>query len=232
MNDKKSKQIPEYKKLGFDSGEEEYLAWYLVALYEAGYIKSFIHHPESYVLSASQKYTCFKTLHGKISKGTLSILRPHSYTSDFYVEWNEKAEGIFFNSLSSQIDLRNVPFIANEKNIVLGYGNRTSVPYTYSVIEVKPEFSQYNSQREFSINQKWMYQKYGIFVQKVIVFDKNKISGLFPETFTPNKFLYTHKRKQLKRLNYKPITIQTYVERREIEYKLETEELNKFREKE
>lgn len=193
----------------FDSDEELWLSWYLEELQEAGYIKSYIHHPESYILASPQKYSFFKSvaLKTKTVKSTLSILREHKYTPDFRVEWEHKAKGVFFDVFSSQTDLRRIPFIANADRCRYGHW-----PDFFSVIECKPTFSMYNMQREFALNQKWLYQKKGIFVQKVIVENKKKKTGLFPETFVPEIYKFTKKTKILKKLNYCVRTLHEYVD--------------------
>ena len=194
----------------FDSDEELWLSWYLEEVQEAGYIKSYIHHPESYILSPPQKYSFLKSVilktKTKIVKSTLSILREHKYSPDFRVEWEHKAKGVFFDVFSSHTDLRRLPFIANADKH--RYGHR---PDFFSVIECKPAFSMYNMQREFAINQKWLYMQ-GIFVQKVIVENKKKKTGLFLETFVPDKYKFTKKTKRLKKLNYCVRTLHEYVD--------------------
>jgi hypothetical protein len=57
------------------------------------------------------------------------------------------------------------------------------------VIDVKGSFSKYHDQKSFSINQKWVYAKYGVYVQKVIP------EKLFKKTFVPEICRYTPTRK-------------------------------------
>jgi len=59
------------------------------------------------------------------------------------------------------------------------------------VIDVKGAFSKYHDQKSFSINVKWVYARYGVYVQKVVP-DK-----LFKKTFVPEACRYTKKRRQL-----------------------------------
>jgi len=200
-----NKEIKEYKKLGFDSEEEWLFSFYLDELFDAGYIKSWEHHPEAYVLAGPQKYTYLKALKTKTKEVRISLLREHIYSPDFTIEWNKTALGIFFDTFKSQIDLREIPFIANLKvNFDIA---QTEL---FSIVEIKPSFSMFNMQRELAINIKWMYSKHGIYVQKVIPIDKKK-TGLFQTTFCPQRFMYTEKTKKLKKLNFKAKTLQEYV---------------------
>ena len=48
-------------------------------------------------------------------------------------------------------------------------------------IEIKPKFDRYNMTRLFHINQKWVFDKFGIYVQQIIV------DTLFKQTFVPRK---------------------------------------------
>lgn len=192
--------MEEYKKLGFDSHEELIFSWYLQELKEARYVHSWVHHPESYILSPAQRYTYRKELKTKTKLIEITLLREHKYTADFHIDWGEKAVGVFFNTSFSKKDLRKFPFIVNSD----GFN-------WFSVIEVKPVFSMYNSQREFALNQKWLYFKHEIYAQKIIALNPKK-TGLFQTTFTPYKFLYTPKTKKLKNLNYKVRTLQEFVQ--------------------
>jgi hypothetical protein len=58
-------------------------------------------------------------------------------------------------------------------------------------------FDQNNMERLFKVNQKWMWQKHGIFVNLI------KPQELFQKTFTPAEYLRTPTGKPRK-LNFKP----------------------------
>ena len=181
----------------FDSDEEKYMSWYLDELKKAGYINSFIFHPEAYVLSDSFFYEYDKCL--KIKKKKIIVqefVEEHIYSADFLVIWNECARGIFFNTFDDRINVKKIPFVANNNDA------------PYSVIEVKADFSKYNMIRVFSLNQRWVMQRFGVYVQKAIVSNK---TGIFKTTFTPNKFLLCDKIVKLRKLHYKPRTLAKFV---------------------
>lgn len=138
---------------------------------EAGFISGYESQPESFVLSDPFFYLFDKKLKTKTRRVSQKFIPEHLYTADFKLEWAEKARGIFFNGFADSVNLKKIPFIA--KNRICH-------------IEVKPDFDVHNMQREFSINQKWVFQKHGIYVQKVI--PSCKRGFLFAKTFTPKKF--------------------------------------------
>ena len=176
----------------FDSPEEFYMSWWLDELFEAGYIDNWCLHPEPYILAPAFSYLYDKHLKTKTKTLGSNLLSPHIYTPDYHIDWNEKARGIFFNKMLDRVNLKNIPFVSQY--------------LPYSVVEVKAGFSKFHAGREFSINQKWMMQRHGIYVQKVIISNKK---GLFADTFTPEKFLLTSTGKPRK-LHYTPRTLKEF----------------------
>ena len=120
-------------------------------------------------------------------------MQGHVYSPDFSIAWAEKARKIFFNVCGSKVDLYKSPFI-------------TDIFYSHiSIIEVKPVFDQNNMTRLFTINQKWMYQLHGVYVQKVVPVK------LFEKTFTPKKYLLTDKSGKPRKLKYKPTSLEEFL---------------------
>ena len=54
-----------------------------------------------------------------------------------------------------------------------------------TIIDVKGAFSRFHDQKSFNINQKWVYSRYGMYVQKVVP------EKLFKKTFVPELCRYT-----------------------------------------
>lgn len=179
----------------YDSNEEKYFSWYLDELYEAGYIREYQVQPGSFILSEPILYEYEKKLKTKTKHCVKKLMQGHIYTADFRISWSEKARGIFFDSICGQTNLK-IPFIVKYIPI--------------SIIEIKPAFDRNNMTRLFTVNQKWVYQKYGTYVQRVTV-DKKNGKGLFPETFTPAKYLLTDKTRKPRKLKYEPRTLAEYV---------------------
>lgn len=77
MKESKPKQIFSYKGLQFDSNEQIFVYCWLQQCEQAGILKQFSYHPQSFVLYQGSKYN------GK------SLLRPHVYTADYIVLFNK-----------------------------------------------------------------------------------------------------------------------------------------------
>lgn len=185
----------------YDSPEEAYVSWYLDELVEGGYVRFVQHQPPSRMLSPQYRIAWEKKLKTKNKPMESTLLQPHVYTADFRVDWNMNAQGLFFKST----------FFADQNEKWLMFSNADHAPLEYySFIEVKPLFDQNNMTRLFTINQKWMYDKYGIYVQKIIP------QKLFENTFTPKKYLLTDRGKQKRKINFATRTLEEYVRSRTI----------------
>jgi hypothetical protein len=98
-------------------------------------------------------------------------------------------------NLDEDLYNRNFIFIAQRKT-------------NFSVIDVNGTFAgpHNNSAVTFTLYQKWVYQKYNIYVQKIIP------DNLFKESFTPIKYLLTDKSGRARKIDYKTISISQYLE--------------------
>lgn len=172
------------KDLDLDSNEELFFWWWCEELQDKGYILKHVREPKSFVLSDTVKY-----LHIKKNKPTEStLLREHHYTPDSGIIWTNKAIGIFTEVTETLVSK-------------LLISDSTNTCY----VEVKPSYDQNNMTRLFTINQKWIYQKYDIYINKVIP------EKLFEQTFTPTRFLFTNKSKQKRKIKFKVRTLQEYL---------------------
>ena len=188
-----------------DSKEEVYFSWWLDELLEAGYIAAHAYHPTTYDLSPNQEYSVNVHLKTKTNVEEKTLLQPHTYTPDFSIVWNPKAYGIFFYSLADGFNIKKIPLVAKL------HGNM----YDETVIDIKPPQSKWGKSymEVFSINQKWTYEKHGVYVQKVVVVGakskktKKVTTGLFPTTFTPERYLMTDTAIKPRKLHYKPKTL-------------------------
>jgi len=182
-----------------DSPEELWMSFWLQEVQEAGYIDSFQLHPEPFLLAPAFSYIYDKALKTKVKTLESNLLSPHIYTADYKITWHKNARGFFFLSISDQLNLKLVPFVAQETED----GNNNY----YSIVEIKAGFSKFHAGREFSINQKWMMQRFGVYVNKTIISNK---TGLFKDTFCPEKFLLTDKSKQNRKLHFEPRTLEEF----------------------
>lgn len=172
-----------------DSDEELYFYWWLSELKENGYIDEFILQPEPFTLSVKMKMTYFKPMKRVEDKElSYNLINGHIYTTDARIVWNKKAENVFYKDLTTELgkydSYKDAIFIATE---------------SISYVEVKPKFDFKNMTRLAKTNIKWVWDKYGIFVNLVIP------ERLFKLTFTPDRFLTGNKSNRLRKINYKPI---------------------------
>lgn len=185
---KKGANKGEYKGILYDSMEEKYFLMWAFELKSQGLISS-IKRADSYLLSDALLINYAEQLKTKSAPRTQILLRGHSYTPEFIIEWTEVGRKKLTWVLGSSIQ-NTKPFVAHR-----------TVNFSYhSIVEIKPTFDQNNMERLFKINQKWMWQKHGIFVNLI------KPQELFQKTFTPNEYLLTTTGKR-RVINFKIINL-------------------------
>lgn len=160
MGKNKRKQIEVFDKvhnvlLNVDSLEEvEFIEW-LNAACQMQIIKDFEYQPKSFELFKPQTWVNSK---GK----NRTLFREHIYTADFII-W---------------IDKDKYPALADEFRIFArNASNEAEQSYAY-YIDVKGGFMSNGSARSFPINQKWVYDKYGVYVHKIVPKDFFKKFGI------------------------------------------------------
>jgi len=177
--------VPEVDPEEFDSDAEREMWEWVCELLAHGYLKDAKVHPRTFCLVEGieeQVITKYKRnkVKGKDYKITSrTLLNGHSYTPDLYL-------APFTNG---------TPFIdmANCLGWICTAGrNDLITPETGFYIEVKSlTYSKYNNHREFAINQKWMWEKHHVYVNRV---DPRK---LFRKTFCPVSLYFMKNRKDL-----------------------------------
>lgn len=146
-----------------DSQEEiDFLEW-LIEAKSKSLIDDFRYQPESFLLSDKVDYINLK---GKCR----SLFREHIYSPDFEV---------IFDS-SKQLALAEEFKVPKDK-----LNCATKV-----VLDVKGTFNRNGGDRNFSINQKWVYQKHQVYVYKLVPKDFFKKLGV------PKACLMTKKTKK------------------------------------
>lgn len=154
--------------MSFDSVEEgEFYAWCLEAK-EHGFIEDFVYHPEPFKLSERQSTTRTKVYYTKVRRERrekveeVFLFHPHEYTPDFKLSLSDKWLDKFSTALHHD-------------------------DFNVAWIDVKGTFGMFHDDKSFSINQKWVYQKYGVVVNKVVP------KRFFPKTWVPTSARYTDK---------------------------------------
>ena len=185
------------EKLGSD--EELYFVWWLIDLAKAGYVKNVLHEPTTFELSDKvvkpfREETQLKTK-VKVEEGEEQVLEGLVYTPDFAIQWTEKAIGIFCDVIhcENKLTYKSQPI----RYVGVKRGNDL---WTY--IEVKPEHDHKNMTRAAKIKMNWVYSKHGVFI------NLQKVGPiLFKKTFTPDRYLFTNKKLDGRKLKYKPRTL-------------------------
>lgn len=178
----------------FDSKEEEYFHWYLQELVNEGYIHKIDVNPQSFDLSdpVKVKIQVHKQQKNKtkVIDKDATLVSGKIYTPDFEIIWTPKAIGVVIGSEKDLLEKR-VPFFANSK--------------LYSCIEIKPAYNMHNMTRHFETNQAWVYNKWGVFVQKIVP------QLLFQSTFTPQRYLRSDGDTKWRKMKWNPTTLSTYL---------------------
>ncbi len=143
----------------FASKEEYFFSGWLVEAEKAKLVKGIHYQPNSFCLSEREVVIYTKQLKTKTKKMEKFLFRPHIYTPDFYFQAAGKLIKYFVN-----------PCYFESKGVY---------------VDVKGIFNKYGDQKQFSINQKWVYQKFGIYIEKVVP------EKLFKKTWCPEVARYS-----------------------------------------
>jgi len=184
---KEKKEQRYYNGLAIDSDEEMMTVMWWEELMQAGYAEK-IEEVNSYQLSVPvvNTYTqnvVMKTKSKDVEKNQ-KLLEDHVYTPEFKVKLTPAGVKLlswyFHTTEDGHYSTENRKFDKLFVHNVEGLGNDY-----YIYIEVKPEHDRHNMTRLFTVNQKWMWWKHGIFVNLV------QPHILFKKTFTPKAWLTT-----------------------------------------
>lgn len=195
-----SKEQLYYKGIPCDSNEEIFFCMWCNELQEAGYIE-YYGRGESYLLCGPMTNDYAQQLKTKSKPCSQTLMQGHSYTPDFEIVWSMSGIHRFVWRQYKDInDKFSKLFIGHLCSNPLGKEDGQLITH----IEVKPGFDFNNMTRAFKINQKWMWNKFSIFVNLVHPQD------LFEKTFTPKEFLITSTGKDRK-TNWKIRSLKEYL---------------------
>ena len=200
--------------INFKSNEEKYFHWYLKELINCKIVTSFIYQPKPFILFEPVSLSYRKQLQTKVKTTDVALLQDHQYQADFMFFWNPDTSNIqekLFIGLTDTLSTsyKQYPFVANFSKKRNCY---------YSLIDVKGTYNQNDAWRRFSIEQKWVYQNFKIYVQKIITHPHVTRTGkmipmnaLFSNTFLPERFLLTDKSGKKRKINYQFKLIKEYL---------------------
>lgn len=178
----------------FDSHEELYYSWYLDELQDAGFIKSYEAQHVFHLLPDVNHIYTKKMVRVADKEVEYSLMKGHIYTTDFKIEWDESAKGIFYEDLTDPPEhtpMTKALYIAKEG---------------VTFIEIKPKFDFKNMTRLVKINIKWVWSLYNEYVQ-IVVPEK-----MFKKTFTPNRYQYTNKSNKKRVIKFETQTLDEFLQ--------------------
>lgn len=197
--------------MDFDSNEELYFSWWLDELKSKGVILHWTYQPKKFTLFEPVVIPYEKVLKTKTNIEECTLMQGHEYTADFLIYWHKKAYKKLHYPIFeiSNRPIKSYPFVSNIKKETDIY---------MSVVDVKGSFNQNDAWRRFSIDQKWVYQKYGIYVNKIVPHPSvskdgkpKPASALFLRTFMPERFLITDKSMRQRKIKYQYQTIDMFL---------------------
>jgi len=129
----------------FDSNEErEFEAWCKDA-FNLGMLSDVVYHPPSFQLSPRQSIQKTVQMKSKTKLVDAFLFHPHEYTADFQLSLTEYGKGFL-----------------GERGLFL------TPCLNKMFVDVKGGFNIYNDDKSFSINQKWVFEKHGVFIYKIV----------------------------------------------------------------
>ena len=139
----------------FKSEEEVAFAHWCIEAADALIIQGWQYEPITYPLLSQiehhvDKVTEYKRKPNKTVRTWKTLLQAHEYTPDFIIV----PGGRFEDLKHGLIHYRN-PYYHNDRK-------------PKYVIDVKGTFQRFDGARSFSINQKWVFDKHGVYVNKVV----------------------------------------------------------------
>ena len=195
----------------YKNNEELFFSYYLDEMKELGLIESYKYEPETFELSPEVTFDYIKNTQLKtkikIEEKTKALLHKHCYTPDFKILPGLKGTDLNIFSENYSTFPIFIMKLEDESGCFLTY------------IDIKGQHAgKLSTAVTFPLNQKWMFSKHEIYVQKIKPFD------LFKQTFTPKLVIeemkykrdYWKKGKILakqgdNRLGYDPITIEQWI---------------------
>lgn len=201
---------------------ETYFEWWLDDMKAAGYVIHWDRESEEFLLFPQFRMfrmNYFKTKEPE--KEVYNLLQKDSYTYDYRVVWAPKAQHIFCNH-SEWMDHNDPPVLIYEKTFFhasysMEFNNHVSI------IDIKPpskaaQYGNLNSFATFPTKQKLLLWLHHVYVNKVIpipMSGSGQTMALFPNTFTPRRYMLTDGGTQSRNIKGHIQTLDMYVKRRE-----------------
>ena len=151
------------KRKDFASAEEWQVYNWLNEADEYGLVRGIEYQPGPFELSPRVRVKGLKRLKTKSKEIDKFLFHPHKYTPDFgFTVVSDAFKRVFKHPQEGL------------------YGADV-------IIDVKGGFNPFGDPKQFSINQKWMFQKFGLYVEKIVP------EKLFKKTWVPEVCRWTEK---------------------------------------
>lgn len=205
---------------------EVYFQWWIEELESQGLVKDFVREPEPFI--TSDPVVVHYKQHYKKKEPiwkSFNLARPLSYTPDYKVKMNSMLINKLIAIISSENtlwdytdDLPGTGDFTNVYQETLFFSSEKLVKDVDVDVyfDVKPpakaiKFSgQLGSSRDFRFNQQLTWQRYGIWVNKVVPIE------LFDKTFMPKRYRYTDVSGKPRKLNKKFKTLDEWLSLKKI----------------
>lgn len=186
-------------KEGLDSTGELYFTWWLKDLQDASILNNF-EKGRTFDLTSSFNINYLKELKKATKEVSQNILAEHKYSPDFELHFDHKHSE--FDKIVYLYDKRVLKKDKWNKQPLFSI-NDCTIPL---VVEIKPIFDKNNMTRLFRLNQKWMMDKYSMYINEI------EVTRLFSETFTPERYLYTDSGMTKRQINkWQPVSLKHYL---------------------
>ena len=191
-----TKALTEVSNDGYDSSGEMHFSWWLRELLSSGYIRGFVSQPPSFILSQQETYTISKQLKTKTKALPRELFPAHIYTTDFLIQWDNSAKGLFFELFDHYTPMVKPPMFWAHYNDKDGL---------YSYVECKPHYDQNNMTRLFKINQKWVFSLFGKVINLAI------LPTFFESSFVPMRYLKTDKSDKDRKIDFPIVLLEDFI---------------------
>ena len=152
----------------YDSQEEVWMSMWLEELQKAGYVRFWRRNVDPILITPAYKIDYVKKIElktkTKYEEKEFTLLQDLQYTPDFELAFTKKGYHFFCSPRSGNVKPNRYFFQRQDETFF---------------IEVKPTFDQHEKTAKFSLIQKFLWDKYRMFVDLIIP------EHLFKDTFMP-----------------------------------------------
>lgn len=217
---------------------EKYFEWWLNELLDHGYIYGYNREPETFQLFPNyvgQRVKYFKTKEPELE--TFNFEQKREYNYDYNILWTPKSQNIFFQHV--EFEQGTVPTFSYSKVYFIAHWNEERKAHM-SYVDVKPpqvgrNAVQNSSYHTFPLKRLILLWTQGIYINKVVPVPRQgtgRMISLFPNTFTPTRYLATDGGQKMRKIRFVITKLNDYVKQRQAHIDKINSDLEKIYEKE